>query len=128
MTLSTLPSPADAPTGQPIQGGSVTWACTAGFAPVYIWPFTPPERYGLRNLYEFQALMFRPLYWYGTDGAPNVDFDLSLAERPEWSDDGRTATITLKPWRWSNGEPVCADNIMFWMHVLEAQKEDFGGY
>jgi peptide/nickel transport system substrate-binding protein len=112
----------------PRRGGSVTWACTAGFAPVYIWPFTPPERYGLRNLYEFQALMYRPLYWYGTHGKPTVDFELSLAEPPQWSDDGRTAVVRLKPWRWSNGEPVCADNLMFWMHMLEVEKANFGGY
>jgi peptide/nickel transport system substrate-binding protein len=131
MDLSTLPArmpPVNAPAGEPIRGGTVTWACTAGFAPVFIWPFTPPERYGLRNLYEFQALMFRPLYWYGTHGKPTVDFDLSLAEPPEWSGDGRTATITVKPWQWSTGEPVCADNIMFWMHMLEVEKANFGGY
>jgi len=27
-----------------------------------IFPFTPPERYGMRNTYEFQMLMYRPLY------------------------------------------------------------------
>ena len=51
--------------GRPIEGGTVTWACNPGFPPATIFPFTPPERIGIRNLYEFQILMYRPLYWLG---------------------------------------------------------------
>jgi peptide/nickel transport system substrate-binding protein len=118
-----LPVPA-----RPAGGGTVTWACTPGFAPVFIFPFTPPDFYGVANLHEFQTLMYRPLYWYGTDGKPVVDDDLSLAEPPEWSADGRTATITIRPYRWSNGETVNADGVLFWMHLLEAERTNFGGY
>ncbi|MGY0231546.1 ABC transporter substrate-binding protein [Longispora urticae] len=107
---------------------TATMAYTPGVLPVYIFPFTPVEYFGTANLHEFQVLMYRPLYWYGHDGEPEVDHDLSLAEPPEWSADGLTVTITLKPWWWSNGEPVCADNVMLWMHLLQECKADFGGY
>jgi peptide/nickel transport system substrate-binding protein len=113
---------------KPLRGGSVTWALLPDIVPMYIFPFTPLQYYGTANLHEFQALMYRPLYWYGSDGRPEVDYDLSLAEPPEWSADGRTVTVTLKPWRWSNGERVCADNVMLWMHLLEEKKAEFGGY
>ncbi|MFD9161378.1 ABC transporter substrate-binding protein [Streptomyces sp. NPDC059558] len=116
------------PPTTPLRGGSVTWACTSGFSPVFIFPFTPGEYYGVANLHEFQTLMYRPLYWYGTGGQPTVDYERSLAEPPQWSEDGRTATITIKPYAWSNGETVNADNVMLWMHLLEAEKESFGGY
>lgn len=116
------------PPTTPLRGGSVTWACTSGFSPVFIFPFTPGEYYGVANLHEFQTLMYRPLYWYGTGGRPTVDYERSLAEPPEWSEDGRTATITVKPYKWSNGESVNADNVMLWMHLLEAEKDSFGGY
>jgi peptide/nickel transport system substrate-binding protein len=128
MTQTTVAArPSDGP--RAIEGGSASWACNPGFPPATIFPFTPPERIGVRNLIEFQTLMFRPLYWLGgRDGEPGVDFDLSLAEPPEWSADGRSAVITLKPWQWSNGEPICADNVMFWLNMMMVKKTRYGGY
>jgi peptide/nickel transport system substrate-binding protein len=114
--------------GQPAKGGTATWACHVGFPPSTIFPFTPPERIGIRNLLEFQVLMYRPLYWLGKDGGLGIDYDLSLAEPPEWSEDGRSATVTIKPWKWSNGEPICADNVMFWMNMLKVKAARYGAY
>ncbi|MET7400237.1 ABC transporter substrate-binding protein [Dactylosporangium sp. NPDC005572] len=111
-----------------VEGGVATWACLPGFPPAVIFPFTPPERYGMRNTYEFQMLMYRPLYWIGRDGGLEIDFDLSLAEEPVWDEDGRTVTIRIKPWRWSNGETVCADNVIFWMNMLARKGPKFGAY
>jgi peptide/nickel transport system substrate-binding protein len=112
-----------------IEGGSVSWACNPGFPPATIFPFTPPERVGVRNLIEFQTLMYRPLYWLGgRDGQAGVDFDLSPAEPPVWSADGRTAVLTIKPWKWSNGETICADNVMFWLNMMKVKATRFGGY
>ena len=113
---------------RPRRGGVVTWACRPGFPPSAIFPFTPPERFGLRNPYEFQMLMYRPLYWLGKDGGPEVDYDLSLGRPPVWSEDGRTVSVTLKPWKWSNGETVSADNVMFWVNMLAVKGPRYGGY
>jgi peptide/nickel transport system substrate-binding protein len=119
-----------APAGEarPVRGGTASWACNPGFPPATIFPFTPPERIGVRNLIEFQTLMFRPLYWLGRDGQAGVDFDLSLAEPPEWSEDGRTVVVTVKPWQWSNGETICADNVMFWLNMMKVKAVRYGGY
>jgi peptide/nickel transport system substrate-binding protein len=114
--------------GTRIRGGSATWALTPGFPPTVILPFTPAGEFGIRNIFEFQMLMFRPLYWLGRNGVPEIDYDLSLAEPPEWGDDGRTVTITIKPRRWANGETVDANNVMLWMHLFEANKAEHGGY
>lgn len=111
-----------------IPGGTATWACAPGYPPSTIFPFTPPERFGTRNLYEFQVLLYRPLYWFGKDGQPTVDPERSLAEMPEWSADSRTVTVTLKPWSWSNGEPICADNVMFWVNMMAVKGARFGEY
>ena len=61
-----------------LTGGVATWACAPGFPPAVIFPFTPAERFGTRNRNEFQVLMYRPLYWIGSDGKPEIDYDLSL--------------------------------------------------
>src|SRR5262245_5680041 len=116
------------PTERPRQGGVVTWACAPGFPPAVIFPFTPAERFGSRSVYEFQALMYRPLFWPGHDGKPEIDFDLSIGEPPVWEADGRTCTVKIKPWKWSNGETVCADNVMLWMHILARKGERYGNY
>ena len=127
-----LPRPpavvAGADSARPVRGGTATWACHVGFPPSTIFPFTPPERIGIRNLFEFQTLMYRPLYWLGRGGQPGVDYDLSLAWPPEWSRDGRSVTVTLKPWKWSNGEIICADNVMFWINMMVVKGSRYGGY
>jgi peptide/nickel transport system substrate-binding protein len=128
MNISTsLAGPAQATLSpRPVKGGIVTWACRVGFPPTAIFPFTPPERFGVRNINEFQMLMYRPLYWLGQEGKPGVNYGLSLAEPPQWQD-GRTVTVTLKPWKWSNGETICADNVMFWVNMMMVKGSRFGG-
>jgi peptide/nickel transport system substrate-binding protein len=123
-----VPDGAAPDSAAPARGGTASWACHVGFPPSTIFPFTPPERMGIRNLFEFQALMYRPLYWLGCGGQPGVDQDLSLAYPPEWSGDGRSVTVTLKPWKWSNGETICADNVMFWLNMMVVKGSRYGGY
>ena len=93
-----------------------------------IFPFTPAERMGTRNIIEFQALMYRPLYYFGSAGKPEVDYELSIGEEPEWSEDGLTATINVKPWKWSNGETLCADNVLFWVNLMKVKGARYGEY
>jgi peptide/nickel transport system substrate-binding protein len=125
MTLNTIARPN---VEKPVKGGTVTWACAPGFPPSIIFPFTPPERFGTRNLLEFQILMYRPLYFFGTHGTPEVDYDLSIGEPPQWSEDGLTVTVTVKPWKWSNGETICADNVLFWVNMMAVKGERYGEY
>ena len=49
---------------------------------------------------------------------------LSLADPPAFH--GRTVTITLKHYRWSNGQPVTAQNVLFWLHMMLAVPNDWG--
>jgi peptide/nickel transport system substrate-binding protein len=115
-------------TPRPKKGGVVTWACAPGFPPAVIFPFTPAERMGTRNILEFQALMYRTLYFFGSDGKPDVDYANSIGEAPEWSEDGLTVTITVKPWKWSNGETMCADNVLFWVNLMKVKGPRYGEY
>lgn len=110
------------------KGGVVTWACAPGFPPAVIFPFTPAERMGTRNIYEFQMLMYRTLYYFGSRGTPEVDYEQSIGEPPQWSEDGRTVTIRVKPWKWSNGETLCADNVLFWVNLMKVKGHRYGEY
>lgn len=106
----------------------VTWAMAPGFPPAVIFPFTPAERMGMRNVLEFQSLMYRQLYYFGTDGTPTVDYENSIGEPPQWSEDGLTATIRLKPWKWSNGDDVTADNVLLWVNLMKVKGDRYGEY
>ncbi|PRB12010.1 hypothetical protein CQ047_02885 [Microbacterium sp. MYb72] len=103
-----------------VDGGVVTIALTPGLTPNYIYPFPPAEAGGTVIGYD---LMWRALYRTSLEGEP-FDEATSLAEAPVVSDDGHTATITLKDYTWSNGKPVTADDVVFSFDLLKAAIAD----
>jgi peptide/nickel transport system substrate-binding protein len=72
--------------------------------------------------------MYRPLYWFGVGGGTQLNTALSLAAPPAYTAGGTSAVITLKPYRWSNGETVTADDVVFWMNMLHADKAGWASY
>jgi peptide/nickel transport system substrate-binding protein len=111
----------------PVNGGTVTYALPANVTPTYMFPFSPPGAFTIVNTATLQFLMYRPLYWWGAKGKPYLNQPLSLAYPPTYK--GQVVTIKLKPgWKWSNGDPVTAKNIMFWMNMMQAVPTDYGGY
>src|SRR5271170_5672855 len=84
----------------PVQGGTAVWAEPPSSLPSYIFPYVNSSNISNLNLFDFQYLMYRPLYWFGQNGQPVVDNTLSLANTPVVS--GKTLTITLKHYMWSN--------------------------
>ena len=116
-------------TGTPETGGTATFAELPATTPNYIFPFTSSAYISVSNLNLFQYLMYRPLYWFGTGTQPTVNTTKSLANLPVWSNGGKTVTITLKPYKWSNGQPVTAQNIEFWLNMENAVgATDYGAY
>ncbi len=79
------------------------------------------------NFEEFQYLMYRPLYWFGNGASPTLNTSLSLADPPEYN--GNKVTITMKRWKWSNGENVTAEDVVFWIHMMQAVAQtDWGAF
>ncbi|NUT36554.1 MAG: hypothetical protein HOV79_26160, partial [Hamadaea sp.] len=83
--------------------------------------------------YQFQRLMYRPLYWFPDGASPKVNAALSLAEPPQFADGNKTVTIKLKPgYTWSDGSPVEAGDVIFFIHLLKAALKknaaNWGGY
>src|SRR6202034_372728 len=73
--------------------------------------------------------MYRPRYEFGNNGdSVSVNYPLSLANEPTYSADGKTVTISMKGWKWSNGETVNADDVVFWLNMMEAEKANYYGY
>ena len=84
------------PTGTRVTGGTVTFAEAPGSAPNYIFPGVSPQYCSIANVTNFNALMYRPLYWYGNNYSPTVDYDYSVGNQPVWSDNDKTVTVPLK--------------------------------
>jgi len=115
-------------TGTPVRGGAAYWAEQPLSPPDYIFPLVSGAYYSNENVYDFQTLMYRPLYWYGDRGRPGIDYALSLGDSPVYSNDDRVVTIRLKPARWSDGEPVSARDVIFWINLLKANKVQWASY
>jgi peptide/nickel transport system substrate-binding protein len=114
--------------GVAVKGGTVTVADLPADIPNYILPFMTLTYFSVANSQEFQYLMYRPLYWFGgPNTTPTVDYGLSTADAPVYSDGGRTIVINLKGWKWSNGETVDADDVIFWLHMMEAEFTSWAG-
>ena len=117
------------PSGAPAKGGTATVAFLTGSTPNWIWPFAPIAYYSVYNGSQFQNMMYRPLYMYGDNGtSTTINIPLSPANAPVYSNGGKTVTITMKGWKWSNGETVDASDVAFWLNMMKAEKANFAGY
>lgn len=107
---------------------TATFAEPPNTVPNWIWPFAPIADFSVSNSSDLQYLMFRPLYWFGNDGKAEVNDSLSLAAAPVYSNGGKTVTIKLKPYNWSNGTAVTSADVMFWFNMAKAEKTNYAAY
>jgi peptide/nickel transport system substrate-binding protein len=91
-------------------------------------PLVPGFALSPANMTQFVELMYRPLYWYGTNGAVQLNPSLSLAYPPVYSSDGKTVTIKLKNWDWSDRTPITARDVEFWLNLVTANKSKWASY
>jgi peptide/nickel transport system substrate-binding protein len=107
---------------------TATFAEAPGAQPNYIFPLTAVPYFNVEDLSQFQYLMYRPLYWFSTNGQVQLNTTLSLADPPVYSANGKSVTITLKGWKWSDGQPITARDIQFWQNLVTANKVNWGAY
>lgn len=97
--------------------------------PNWAFPYQTGGTFSVSNINDFQNLMYRPLYWFGTGSTIDLNTDLSLATAPVYSNGNRTVTVTLKSgYNWSNGAPVQAKDVIFWMNLMAAFPGVWAGY
>ncbi len=121
--------PAGGPAGgKPVRGGTAYFAENpASGAADYIFPMVSLAYDTPTNL-QFQYLMYRPLYWFGQGTQPSMNTGLSLADPPVYSDGDTVVTITLKPYRWSDGKPVTSRDVIFWINLLRANTANWAAF
>jgi peptide/nickel transport system substrate-binding protein len=82
-------------------GGVATFALPPGTVPDWIFPFI--------------------------DSAHSSVVNSSLSP-PVFSNGNKTVTLSLKSYRWSDGEAVTTTDIAFWLNLLAAEKQNWAYY
>ncbi len=120
------------PTGTPKSGGTITIGTLKGSTPNYAMPIVPAADASVYTAYDFIDLMNQPLYWSPTGAKVAIDQPLSLADLPTYSNGGKTVTVQIKPWKWSNGQTVTANDVVEFIDILKAAVKEsaanFGNY
>ncbi len=113
------------PVGTPSKGGTITFGQITGSTPTYIFPILPGADASVFTSQEFFYNFFMPLYAGPVGDTPEVNYPLSLAAKPVFSDGNKTVTIQMKSnFKWSNGAPVDANDLLFDVDLIkQAVKE-----
>jgi peptide/nickel transport system substrate-binding protein len=116
--------------GTKVTGGTARIGLQAGITYSYIFPFYPITYAGVYNDNQFQWLMYRPLYMFGANNPTNVtiNYPLSTADPPVYSNGGKTVAVTMKGWKWSDGSTVDAKSLIFFVNMAEAEKAIWYAY
>ena len=114
-------------TGPKVTKTTATFAEQPGSQPNYIFPLASLANFSTADLSQFVELMYRPLYWFGTNGQVLLNTQLSLANTPVYSSDGKSVTVTLKGWKWSDGTQITARDVQFWQNLVTANKGNWAG-
>jgi peptide/nickel transport system substrate-binding protein len=113
--------------GTKVTGGTATLALPPSTTPNYVFPFESSQFISVTNSDYLAQLLYRPLYWFGQGSQPVVNNAISVADPPIFN--GNKVTINLKHYMWSNGTPVTAQNVVFWLNMEAAVgATDYGAY
>ena len=100
--------------------GSITYALQPGAVPNWILPMPTASTNSVYNVFNFEWQMWPPMYYTPDGSTPTVDPALSVANPPTWSNGDKTMTITVKPWKWSNGQTVSSKDVLFTFDMITA--------
>jgi peptide/nickel transport system substrate-binding protein len=95
------------------KASSITYGFLSEDAPNWILPIIPSANNSVYNAFVFIWQMWRPLYYTPQGTTQTVDQALSPADPPVWSNGDTTMSITLKPWKWSNGGTLSSKDLEF---------------
>lgn len=107
--------------------GTITWAESPGSAPTWIFPVTPGANLSVTTTDSFQFELWRPLYWFPNGVSPTEVPAMSLADPPVYSNGDKTVTVRMKTsYRWSDGQPVTAQDALFFIDQVRAAVRESG--
>ena len=99
---------------------SITYGYLSADAPNWIMPVIPGAQNSVYNIFVFEWQLWRPTWFTPQGSVPTVDQPLSVANPPVWSNGDKTVSVTLKPWKWSNGQTLGAKDLEFTVDEIKA--------
>ncbi len=100
--------------------GTIKIAQPSGITP-WVLPIITAAYNSIYTVYNFDYLMYRPLYWYANGTKIEENKAESLANDPVYSNNDQTVSVTLKSnYKWSDGQPVTSQDILFWFDEMKA--------
>ncbi len=110
-----------------VSGGVIKYAELPGSSANYIFPETSTANQSLYNNSQFINLMWPLVYRLAPD-QPTLDYAHSMANPPVWNKTDTAVTVTLKPYKWSDGTPVTARDVVFYINLGKAMGATWGNY
>ncbi len=121
------PAGSTAPSGKAEKGGTASLAMATGDTFSWIFPLENQSNYEPYDLWV-ENEMWRPLYYPGAPGKTGIDYGISLASKPVFSNNNTAVTVTMKKgYTWSDGTPVTNADVQFYFQ-LEAAGAKLGKY
>jgi peptide/nickel transport system substrate-binding protein len=116
--------------GARVKGGTATVALPPNTTNNWIFPFYAITNASVYNDNQFQWMFYRPLYMFGnnTNTSVTVNYPLSPADAPVYTNGRKTVVVNMKGWRWSDGETVDAKDVVFFLNMAEAEKANWYAY
>jgi len=102
------------------KAATITWAMQPDAVPNWILPIPTAAANSVYNVFTFEWEMWRPTYWTVNGTSAELNPSMSLASAPVYSNGGKTVTITLKGWKWSDGTPITANDLLFDIDLIKA--------
>ncbi|HET9060199.1 MAG TPA: ABC transporter substrate-binding protein, partial [Acidimicrobiales bacterium] len=117
------------PVSEPAQAmsGVIKYAESPGANPNYIFPETSTANQSIYNNSQFINLMW-PLIYTPAPVEPVMDYKNSMAYPPVVNSTGTVFTVHLRHWLWSDGQPVTARDLTFYINLGEAMGATWGNY
>ena len=106
--------------GTKISGGTVYFTQAPDAPPNYIFPMYSFAVCSVSNSSQMMYMLYPPLYSYGNNYSPTVNFSGSVGQKPVYSNGDKTVTVHLNSWKWSDGEQVTSRDLEFWMNMVKA--------
>ncbi|MGH7642227.1 MAG: ABC transporter substrate-binding protein [Candidatus Dormibacteria bacterium] len=114
--------------GTPLPGGVASYSLPIGEDFSWMFPIENQANYEDWDS-NVEDGMWRPLYFAGSGGQTGINYPLSLATAPVYSNGDKTVTVTLNQgYTWTDGTPVTTTDIRFFFELLTAGKNQDGAY
>lgn len=107
---------------------AVDYALPPNATPNWILPIGIAGKMATHNSSITQSLWSPLMTFDGSKGEMKLDLETGVADKMDYSEDGKSVTFHLRDMHWSDGTAITTRDVEFWFNLIKANKETWGGY